>query len=215
MVHRRRQVRLAVGTPGQAAPSDGDLHRLQLLLPPPLQVVPEVARTPHRLLAHILHGSQSEEQRFVVLLIKQRVQTEASVGTEPLVQRQLLRPVLSVASCLRSGEALVEGDPVPSEVLLFNKVHQGDDLLCKSPAVSGGLAVRPRVLQQGQKVEPLAAHVDQVQRELPVRGVAERAAGEGRGLSSAVSKLYDSGFIYSFVQSLSLKKKTSKRRFDV
>lgn len=46
--------------------------------------------------------------------------------------------------------------------LTSDLVHQGDDFLCKRARVHGGLTVRPRVLQHGQKVQPLAAHVDQV-----------------------------------------------------
>lgn len=112
---------------------------------------------------------------------------DALASAEPLVQSWLLRLlVFSEGGRLRGGESLVQGDPAPSEILLwkhtsaplrrafratgpppvpvltFDMVHQGDDLLGEGAAVCRGLAVRPRVLQQGQEVQTLAPHADQV-----------------------------------------------------
>lgn len=62
--------------------------------------------------------------------------------------------------------------------MTFDVMHQRDDFLGKSPGVRGGLPICPRMLQHGQEVQTLATDVDQIQGELPVWGVTQRAAEE-------------------------------------
>lgn len=55
-------------------------------------------------------------------------------------------------------------------------MHQSDDLLREGPRVHRRLPERPRVLQHGQEVETLSTHIDQIERQLPFRGIAQLAA---------------------------------------
>lgn len=57
-------------------------------------------------------------------------------------------------------------------ILTFYLMQQGDDLLCEGPRVHRRLPEGSRMLQHGEEVEALSTHVDQIERQLPFRGIA-------------------------------------------
>jgi len=82
----------------------------------------------------------------------------------------------NVTLCFQSGQV--------STGLTFDLVHQRDDFLREVSRVNRVLPVGSRMLHHGQEIEPLASDVDQVQRQLSVRRVAQSTVEEGARESS-------------------------------